>query len=72
MSTEHTPASFANSKWLFWHNMLNNSVGVLNQNTKQDLPLLYVKPFPPQSSASAVSQNISDTFNQIDIVIPLS
>lgn len=54
--------------------MLKNPVGVLNQNTNKagTAVLLYVKPFPPQISVSAVSQNISDTFNQIDIVILLS
>lgn len=65
--------SFANSNLLSQQNMLKNPVGVLNQNTNKAGTAVAIRPtFPTANSASAVSQNISDTFNQIDIVILFS
>ena len=53
--------------------MLKNSVGVLNQNTNNaGTAVALCKTFPTSELSSAVSQNISDTFNQIDTVILLS
>lgn len=53
--------------------MLKNPLGALNQNTnKAGTAAAIRQTFPTTNSASAVSQNISDAFNQIDIVILLS